>query len=72
MILSKLTKQQSDKVLDSMKILSYKAGEIIFKKGSVASQKIIVVIGKIILLEGNLKKLKGGNHIVGKGQVWGD
>lgn len=50
--LSKLNKQQIEKVLDAMKISSYKAGETILKKGEVKNPKIIVVI------EGSLKKAK--------------
>lgn len=43
-----------------MKITSYKAGEVIMKKGSNANQKIVVII------EGSLKKSKSGMTIASK------
>lgn len=49
-----------------MKITNYKAGDIIFKKGSSANQKIIV------LIEGQLKKAKNGFIMASKGTAWGD
>lgn len=49
-LLKQLNKTQIEKVLDVMKISSYKSGDIIFKKGTVANQKIVVII------EGSLKK----------------
>ena len=50
-ILSKLTKAQIEKIVDSMRIINYKAGDVICAKGSLIQQKIITVI------EGALKKV---------------
>jgi cAMP-binding proteins - catabolite gene activator and regulatory subunit of cAMP-dependent protein kinases len=52
--LSKLTKIQVEKIVDSMKISNYKAGDIVCKKGTPCSAKLIIAI------EGNVKKV---NHI---------
>lgn len=49
-----------------MKISSYKAGDIIMKKGTVANQKIVVII------EGSLKKAKSGITVASKAQAWGE
>ncbi|EGR28852.1 protein kinase domain protein [Ichthyophthirius multifiliis] len=64
--LQKLNKAQIDKVLDVMKISSYKAGDVIMKKGTVANQKIVVII------EGSLKKAKSGMIVASKAQAWGE
>ena len=48
---SKLTKIQIEKIIDSMKIINYKAGDIVCKKGANCSSKIYVSI------EGNVKKV---------------
>lgn len=64
--LQKLNKAQIDKVLDVMKISSYKAGEPIMKKGTNANQKIVVII------EGSLKKAKSGMTVASKAQAWGE
>ena len=50
-LLCNLTKIQIEKILDAMKISSFKAGDIVMKKGSVCSLKIVAVI------EGALKKV---------------
>lgn len=50
-ILSKLTKTQIEKVVDVMKIMNYKAGEVIYAKSSFCHQKIVAII------EGALKKV---------------
>jgi len=47
-ILSKLTKIQREKIIDSMKYVNYKENDIVFKAGPQNVVKIIVVI------EGNL------------------
>ncbi|KRX03427.1 Protein kinase-like domain [Pseudocohnilembus persalinus] len=65
-LLTKLNKAQIDKVLDVMKISSYKAGDIIMKKGTIANQKIVVII------EGSLKKAKSGITVASKAQAWGE
>lgn len=49
-----------------MKISSYKAGDIIMKKGTTANQKIVVII------EGSLKKAKSGITVASKAQAWGE
>jgi cGMP-dependent protein kinase len=49
-----------------MKISSYKAGDIIMKKGTVGNQKIVVII------EGSLKKAKSGMTVASKAQAWGE
>jgi len=64
-LLKQLNKTQIEKVLDVMKISSYKSGDIIFKKGTVANQKIVVII------EGSLKKAKSGIVVASKAQAFG-
>lgn len=65
---SKLTKIQIEKILDVMKITSYKSGSVVIKKNTDAStsQKIIVVI------EGALKKSKNMHPIATKSQIYGE
>lgn len=65
-LISKLSKAQTDKVIDAMKISSFKANEPIFRKGVSGFQKIVVII------EGSLKKLKNGTIVACKGQCWGE
>jgi len=43
-----------------MKITSFKAGDVIMKKGTLANQKIVVII------EGSLKKAKSGIMVASK------
>jgi len=50
-LFSKLTKIQIEKIIDAMKISNYKAGDIIYHKGSLCNQKIIIII------EGSIKKV---------------
>ena len=64
-LLSKLNKTQTEKVIEAMKISSFKANESIFRKGVSGFQKIVVII------EGSLKKLKNGTIVASKGQCWG-
>ena len=61
-LLSKLSKVQTEKVIEAMKISSFKANEPIFRKGVAGFQKIVVMI------EGSLKKLKNGTIVASKGQ----
>ncbi|CAD8211860.1 unnamed protein product [Paramecium pentaurelia] len=65
-LLQKLTKTQIDKSINQLKLILYKAGDIIMKKGTSVQQKIIVVV------EGCVKKNKSGIVIATKGQVWGE
>jgi cGMP-dependent protein kinase 1 len=65
-LLCKLNKLQTEKVIEAMKISSYKANESIFRKGVAGFQKIVVII------EGSLKKLKNGTIVASKGQCWGE
>lgn len=65
-LFTKLTKIQIEKIIDAMKITNYKAGDIIYHKGSLCNQKIIVVI------EGSIKKAKFGNVVARKGEAYGD
>ena len=64
--LSKLNKNQTDKVIEAMKISAFKINESVFRKGVSGFQKIVVII------EGSLKKLKTGTIIASKGQCWGE
>jgi cGMP-dependent protein kinase len=64
-LLSKLNKGQISKVIDSMKILAYKANELVFRKGISGFQKVVVII------EGTLKKLKSGTVVASRGHCWG-
>lgn len=64
-ILSQLTKDTQENIIDEMKISSYKAQESIFKRGVVGFQKLVVVI------EGSLKRLKNGAVVASKGQCYG-
>ena len=66
--LSKLSKDQVDKILDLMKINSYKAGNVVIKKNTenINNQKIIIVI------EGALKKYKNINPIAVRSQIYGE
>lgn len=50
-MLSQLTKIQIEKTVDHMKISNYKAGSVIFAKGTPCNTKIVIVI------EGALKKV---------------
>lgn len=43
-----------------MKISSYKAGDVIYKKGTTGNQKIVVII------EGSLKKSRSGITVASK------
>ena len=65
---SKLSKVQTEKILDVMKISSYKSGSVVIKKSTEAntSQKVIVVI------EGALKKSKNMHPIATKSQIYGE
>ena len=63
--MSKLNKTQTEKVIEAMKISSFKANESVFRKGVPGFQKIVVII------EGSLKKLKNGTIVASKGQCWG-
>jgi len=49
--MKQLTKAQMDKITECMKISYYKAGDLVFKKGTPMNTKLIVVI------EGSLKKV---------------
>jgi|JI61114C2RNA_FD_contig_21_5603546_length_469_multi_4_in_0_out_0_2 hypothetical protein len=60
-----MSKSQSERVIDAMKIAAFKANDPIFKKAISGCQKIVVVI------EGSLKKLKNGGTVASKGQCWG-
>lgn len=66
--LSKLSKEQIEKILDLMKINSYKAGNVVIKKNTenINNQKIIIVI------EGALKKYKNINPIAVRSQIYGE
>jgi cGMP-dependent protein kinase len=66
--LSKLSKDQIEKVLDLMKINSYKSGSVVVKKNTenINNQKIIIVI------EGALKKYKNINPIAVRSQIYGE
>jgi len=66
--LSKLSKEQVEKILDLMKINSYKSGNVVIKKNTenVSNQKIIIVI------EGALKKYKNINPIAVRSQIYGE
>lgn len=63
-ILKNLTKIQVEKILDAMKIVHYKAGDVILRKGSPYHQKIVAVI------EGNLKKVVSLDHISEITLIW--
>lgn len=65
-VLSKMSKTQSDRIIDAMKIAAFKANDPIFKKAINGCQKIVVVI------EGSLKKQKHGGTVASKGQCWGE
>lgn len=65
-MLSKLTKEQIDRVIEKMKINAFKANDTIFKKAANSSQKLVV------LIEGSLKRLKTGVIVASKGQCWGE
>ena len=66
--LSKLNKEQVEKILDLMKINSYKSGNVVIKKNTenVNNQKLIIVI------EGALKKYKNINPIAVRSQIYGE
>lgn len=66
--LSKLPKEQIEKILDLMKITSFKSGNVVVKKNSenMNNQKIIIVI------EGALKKYKNINPIAVRSQIYGE
>jgi len=49
-LFSKLTKIQIEKIIDTIKLANYQAGEVVFAKGTTVGKKIIVVI------EGAIKK----------------
>lgn len=65
---SKLTKAQVERILDVMKINSYKSGSVVIKKNTETNtnQKVIVVI------EGALKKSKNMHPIASKSQIYGE
>ena len=64
--LSQLTRDTQEKIIDEMKISSFKAKESVLKRGVVGFQKLMVVI------EGTLKKLRNGAVVVTKGQCYGE
>ena len=66
--LSKLSKEQIEKILDLMKINAYKSGSVVVKKNTenISNQKIIIVI------EGALKKHKNINPIAVRSQIYGE
>lgn len=49
LVLNQLTKLQTEKLVDNMKVTNYKAGSVIYARGSSCAQKIIIII------EGGLK-----------------
>ena len=55
-LFSKLTKIQREKIIDTIKLVNYQAGEVIFAKGTVCGKKVIVVI------EGAIKKVFFSNY----------
>ena len=66
--LSKLNKEQIEKILDLMKISSYKSGSVVIKKNSenVNNHKMIIVI------QGALKKFKNVNALATRSQIYGE
>ena len=64
-VMSKLSKEHMDNVIESMKISSFKINEPIFRKGVAGFQKLVVVI------EGGKKKKKNGTIVAGKCQCYG-
>lgn len=64
--LSQFTREAQERIIDEMKISSFKAQESICKRGVVGFQKLVVVI------EGALKKAKSGALVASKGQCFGE
>lgn len=64
--LNQLTREVQERIIDEMKISSFKAQESIFKRGVVGFQKLVVVV------EGSLKKVKSGTIVASKGQCFGE
>lgn len=64
--MNKLPKEVLERVVEEMKISSYKAQESIFRRGVPGFQKLVVVI------EGSLKKLKNGSIVATKSQCFGE
>lgn len=54
-----------DKVFESMKIVYYKANDIIFRKGS-------PIYKLIVIFEGRLKKFRSPNVLASAGEAWGE
>ena len=65
-ILQRLTKDQTEKFIDNMKISNYKVNETIFRRGVIGFQKIVVMI------EGQLKNVKNGSTVASKGECFGE
>lgn len=65
--LSQLTKYQSEKMLDSMKICNFKIGDIVLKKGTEEKIKKI-----FIMIEGVIKGAKNGKQYATKYELWGE
>ena len=65
LVLNQLTKLQTEKLVDNMKVTNYKTGNVIYAKGSPCAQKVV------ILIEGNLKMSKSGQLVAKKGETYG-
>eukprot|EP01017_Pseudomicrothorax_dubius_P023633 TRINITY_DN2520_c0_g1_i2.p1 TRINITY_DN2520_c0_g1~~TRINITY_DN2520_c0_g1_i2.p1 ORF type:complete len:815 (+),score=191.06 TRINITY_DN2520_c0_g1_i2:35-2479(+) len=64
-LLSKLTKSQIEKVVENMKIINYKGGDVVFQRGSPCTKLVMIV-------EGTLKKSRIGTVVATKGLVYGE
>ena len=58
-------KQSQERIFDSMKIVYYKANDIIFRKGS-------PIYKLIVIFEGRLKKFRSTSILASAGEAWGD
>lgn len=65
-LLQRLTKSQIEKCMDLLKLVMYRAGDVVLKKGTPAQQKLLVIV------EGLVKKNKSGIVVATKGQIWGE
>lgn len=62
--LASIPKHLQDKVFESMKIVYYKANDIVFRKGS-------PIYKLVVIFEGRLKKFRSPSVLASAGEVWG-
>lgn len=64
-LFSKLTKIQTEKLLDHIQVFNYKAGDVLVKKGNHCSKLFII-------MEGSIRFEQNQRSTISKGGIFGD